>query len=306
MFSRYRCGLTIAVLVLLIAAGGCASTPAVPSSTAARAEIAEMEPLSPMEPLQFNQMTGGGATAPEGGAGTQENPQWDFFIAPYIWLMSIDGTVVLHGQNDSIDLETGDFLDDLEAIFEGYGEARYAGFFAAIDATYASLSASSGNHVFNLDLTIIDIRGGVELPREDLGAEPADKSDERPRQMIWDAFVGGRYWDYDARLRQQIGLERYTNDDSRWDVFFGLGMRWDLTRKLTLDLKADYGGFGLGSSAQAAYQFQGGIVYHVSDLFSLHAGYRYLFQNTIDGSGFSKTGSKITLKGPVLGIGFSF
>jgi hypothetical protein len=128
-------------------------------------------------------------------------------------------------------------------------------------------------------------------------------------ELQFDFYTGARYYDLDVKVRQEVqfgSAQRTSAETEHFDLLFGLGFQWDMTTKLTFAAKGDVGGFGLGDSSPFAWQAQGTFSYHVSELFSVILGCRYLHVDTVTGSGQDKKGVQLDFTGPIIGVGFTF
>jgi hypothetical protein len=84
----------------------------------------------------------------------------------------------------------------------------------------------------------------------------------------------------------------------------GLRTRWDLTRRWSLDLRGDIGGFHV-DDVRSTYQLYGGVAYHfkmwnVSS--KAFAAYRYIWIHYDD----DEIAIRVRIRGPLVGIGFEF
>jgi hypothetical protein len=78
-----------------------------------------------------------------------------------------------------------------------------------------------------------------------------------------------------------------------------------LTRKLSLALHGDVGGFGISdSSSDLSWQAIGTLGYDFTQLFTLSLGYRALSVDKHSGSGSSEKGANLQFHGPILGFAF--
>jgi hypothetical protein len=76
------------------------------------------------------------------------------------------------------------------------------------------------------------------------------------------------------------------------------------SEKWILELKADYGGFGIGSDA--TYQVQAMAGYRFSKLFQATAGYRTLGIDYSAGSEADRFYYDVNTSGPIMRFGFNF
>jgi len=78
----------------------------------------------------------------------------------------------------------------------------------------------------------------------------------------------------------------------------------DITKRLTLALRGDVGGFGVGSH----FTYNGSAIlgYSFSHTVSAWLGYRILGINYQDGHGPDRFMYDVRMHGPIMGIGFRF
>jgi hypothetical protein len=144
---------------------------------------------------------------------------------------------------------------------------------------------------------LMDFGVSYELGRWQLGTEA-----DSPAVTV-EPFVGGRWLFDDLTLDVDPGRRRSVDVDFAAPVI-GLRTFWDLTERWNLRLGGDYGGFDV-DDVDETYNLAGTVGYRFmlggvrSNVF---AGYRYLY---ID---YQKSANEleVTLKGPILGIGFEF
>lgn len=241
---------------------------------------------------------------------SSEDGKWEFHLIPYFWMAGLNGDTTFKGNKFEVDANFSDILDNLDigALVNFEAQKERWGFF--LDTNYLKLSSDA--HVDNPNVGRIDAKLKVEqwliefgglyrFGRWSLGAEQG-------REMSLELLGGGRYWDLKTELDLNaplagLGVNVKLSED--WiDPFIGLRLRADLTPKLSLALKGDIGGFGVGSdfswnaSALFGYSFSKNI--------SLWIGYRALSVDYEDGSGPDKFGYDVTMSGPIVGLAFRF
>jgi len=119
-------------------------------------------------------------------------------------------------------------------------------------------------------------------------------------------YGGIRVWNYSMELAfQNIQISRITRKQDWVDPTIGGRIFFNVSNRLMAGLRADMGGFGLGSNF--AFNLQPGIGYQFSDVFSLMLQYRYLyadFDNDKEGVDFFAIDA--STQGPLLGLVFRF
>jgi len=90
------------------------------------------------------------------------------------------------------------------------------------------------------------------------------------------------------------------------EPFIGGRIIWDLNDKMAINVRADAGGFGIGSASKLIWNFVADIEYKLTKKVSLSAGYKILDIDYSRGSGSDKLGVDGKLKGPVIGMTILF
>lgn len=183
-------------------------------------------------------------------------------------------------------------------------------------------------------LAILDLKFGwrvLSLPTVSLlGGAPAS---EDSRRFTLDLFGGGRYWylktDLDLKVPVTLsvglppgtplppgvggdldlpglttdGINRDIDADSDWvDPVVGARTGIDLTERLSLSLLGDVGGFDIGSASKFSWKANALLSWQFAESWSLVAGYQALNVQRERGD----ADADITMKGPVVGLGFQF
>ena len=65
--------------------------------------------------------------------GTEEQKDWNFVVAPYLWFSGLNGELAVATINTEIDAGFSDIFSNLNMAFMLYGEARYKKFGLAVD-----------------------------------------------------------------------------------------------------------------------------------------------------------------------------
>lgn len=218
-------------------------------------------------------------------------PEWEFIVAPYLWLANLGGAVGVAGNQIPIDVEFSDLVDNLDfggsLLFEGRkGEWGFS-----VDGTYIALSGE-GNPLPTPDADV-DIDVGL------LEVDATYRALESEGGMV-EIIFGLRYLDLTTRVAFQgpPGTKRGSVDFV--DPVIGVRGQWALGERWNLALRIDIGGFGVGSefSSQLGALFG----YKLSKAWNLALGYRGLAVN-VDKDNVNVDAQ---IWGPVFGVGYSF
>jgi hypothetical protein len=181
--------------------------------------------------------------------------EWEYLFAPYFWGAGLDGTVGARGLQVEIDASFGDVFDHLQFGGQGHFEASNGEWVILTDFTYIALGASPPVAVIDVNEYIVEGGAGRRFGNFDL-------------------LFGGRYnrIDQKIRLKGPAGL-RAEADQNWFDPYVGGRIIAPLSEKVSLALRGDIGGFGVGSDF--AYYLNALMAIRVSQRVALAAFYRY-------------------------------
>lgn len=231
---------------------------------------------------------------------TVTKSKWKFLAEPYLMFPNMNGTIGLSTLPDaSLDLSPGDILNHLQMGAMVYLEAHNDKWAVSSDLLYMKLGE---------DLTPNKI---------------VNKGDATMKETVWEA--AGMYrvipW-----LEVGAGLRLYSintvlNINYKTGALFDTARTESLTKtwvdpviitritaplkgKCLLQLRADVGGFGIGS--KFAWQIQADAGYKFSKLFQATVGYRYIDVDYESGSGSDRFLYNIATFGPTVRFAFNF
>lgn len=191
---------------------------------------------------------------------------WDFIIAPYGFVPSIDGETSV-GRLEGADVDVGpvDIFKNLELGGMIQLEAHHASGFG-ITAAYEFMDLGGGaSHPSGRADLDIDIYQGVF---EGFGTFRVD-TDNGPL----DVYAGVRWWNMDIDL--VVNNREVVSNSAEW-VDPVIGLRWipKITGKWSAIINGDIGGFGV--SSDFTWTVQAGLMWHATDYMSLVCQYRAL------------------------------
>jgi len=238
-----------------------------------------------------------------------EQSDWEFHVAPYMWFVSMEGDVTVKGQKSDVDSSFSDIWEEMNigGMIAFDGRKGDWGFFG--DVIYANLgkdkSVQGGIRIDPSINTLWLTAGGFyRLGTWDL----SDTSEKKASAVTVDIFAGGRY----TYLDMTLDIEDFPNrkSDKQWvDPLVGVRTLWELSERWRLSLQGNVGGFGVGSDFSWGAS---GLLGYCFSLFSkennatFYAGYRALYQDYSDGSGDDKFRWDVTVYGPMLGLAIRF
>ena len=199
---------------------------------------------------------------------------WRFDFDIIAWGPSVSGStgVAGHQANTSVTLDT--LLSDLNGIAMLGFELRKEKFGFYAQPNWISLEADGNvgplHSKDDLHIWIVDAAGFYQLGKW---------GQEKP--ITLDALLGVRYWNIgdELTLSGPGGLINRKISDSTYliDPIIGLRAQIYLTRKLSLGLHGDVGGFGVSdNSSKLTWQALGMLEYDFTRHFALDVGYRAL------------------------------
>ena len=216
---------------------------------------------------------------------------WEFAVAPYGWLASMDGTVAQFGLPPvNVDASFGDILENLDFSAMVVAEARRGrfGIFTDIIYTAVSVSGSGPLGVFTASLD----------NQQFVGTAMAEYRVVEQGQSSVDVMAGARIWavNTDVSITAGLGGGLSFSDDASWvDPMIGVKARMQGGSPWYLTTWAMIGGFGV--SSDFAWDLLGVAGYEVNDRFSFVAGYRAAGVDYQDGPFILD----IVMSGPIIG-----
>jgi len=242
--------------------------------------------------------------APQGPAGSTD--RWRVTWAPfYLWMSGFSGTVGTRGRATPVDASFWDLLQDLNFAYA------------------TNLDVGKGRFGVNIDLQYMDLGDdvtfspGILFSAADVDAKLFILDPEfyvravESERGTFDILAGFRYWHLDADIDFQPGIllpaTSVSGGDDWVDPIIGIRFRVNLdqNKKWFLPVKADIGGFDVGSDY--TWQVFAAIGRNVTLLghpAALIMGYRkiYVDRQANNGESILKAG----LSGPILGFTVSF
>lgn len=228
---------------------------------------------------------------------------WNFKVEPYLMAPYMNGKVAVGIlPSADIDVDASDVFERLKGAFMLYGEANNGQWAITADFVYMNLQETlePGEQINSGELNFKETIFGME---------------GLYRILPWLEFgVGGRFVSMGGDMKISwtgVGPNGQTNvqqaelSESWFDPTLLFRMQIPNSGKWIGELKADVGGFGIGS--QETYQVQVSGGYRFSKLFQATAGYRALsidYESKAGGSGRFNYDVKTT--GPVVRLGFNF
>jgi hypothetical protein len=223
--------------------------------------------------------------------------EWRFRIAPYSWLIAIDGDIGIGPITAPVDISFSDTLDDLDMAYMFTAEAGYGRWSLTADFIFGEFS----NDIVRAGPIINRI--SYEYSQWVLTPSVGYRVIENDGDAM-DVFAGVRITNFDTTLASLFtsGLQVQRSADDTWtDPIIGIRGQADLSGRFVLRYNADIGGFGV--SSDLVWQAFLGLGYQISDNATLALGYR---GTGVDYSSDTFSTLDVINHGPVLGFEFRF
>lgn len=187
--------------------------------------------------------------------GTEDQKDWNFVVAPYLWFSGLNGELAVATINTEIDAGFSDIFNNLNMAFMLYGEARYKKFGLAVDFFTIQMS---------MDGTRPILDGEVNVDQDQTFLETTFLySFVHNEKWSADAHIGIRSWWMNTRL----DAERIISPESRIvesnisfvDPIIGAKAMYLPHKKWLVNARVDIGGFGAGSEFSWQVNLGGGF-----------------------------------------------
>ena len=229
---------------------------------------------------------------------TMGKNKWHYLLQPYLMFPAMNGTVGIGAlPNADVNANASDIFSHLQIGAMLYAEAYNKHWALTSDIIYMDLSQ--------------DVEGKRGIINGQAGATQFvwEVAGMRRLKPWLDLGVGLRMMNITSSLKINVdstiagGGFRSTNLAETWVDPFVVGrVNVPVGKKWLLQLRADVGGFGIGS--KFAWQTQADIAYQFSNLFQLGLGYRIIGVDYEKQDGSDRFLYDMDTYGPVLRFGF--
>lgn len=227
--------------------------------------------------------------------GANQEPAWQFGIAPYLWFAALDGDIgagALEG-----DMST-DFSDAVKDLDFGYGirlEAKNGAWSVLLDLAQLDLDDKDSLKGSRVDLDAEILVGDLNFLLEIIQQE----------RYSFEILAGGRYSDVDNDIKVRGGASSSSSEE--WfDPTIGARIRANLGEGADASVRADYGGFDLGGDDKdTSWQIVAELLFK-SGSYDLGFGYRHLVQEFEQGTGNDAFSWDQEIVGPTVMLNIRF
>ena len=249
----------------------------------------------------------GGSLAQDADAPADPD-EWRFEVAPYLWLVGLDGDVTVKGIQASVDMDFSEIWDDLDFAGLIRAEAWKGNFGLFLDGQWIKLSSEESAFVpvigpvrvdVDLQLGIVEAGALYQVFEMPLAAEGVSDN----RKLSIQLLGGARYW----YLKQELSPKSLPDFESSrdWvDPIIGVRLTADITERASLSFRGDVGGFGIGSASESASNWIALLRYRLTERWTLAGGYRLMYLDY--GSGSDSFKADLRFYGPIFGAAFHF
>ncbi|MHC4081533.1 MAG: outer membrane protein [Planctomycetota bacterium] len=238
-------------------------------------------------------------------------PQSDWRLDLYLagWIpLEFRGDFTIDSKTSRVNLDLDTILDDLEAIFESGVEITNDEWSVVIWGLYVELETDVKTETFFGEFdTDLDAKLGIvdAVVARRIGEWPLVASETGTWSL--DVLGGFRYWSVDIEVKEKgfFGIDPSGSEKDDWvDPLVGWRILFDISEKFDASLRADIGGFRIGSAADLTWSVTAVGRFRFTPNVGLIAGYRYLDQDWSSGGG--STEYDFYIHGPIVGLSIKF
>lgn len=282
-----------------------------PTSTSATtlSDWSEPATIQPSVGQNYLQSSGCNCNGCNTGCGGEE--VWAT-VTPYLWLPSMNGQMGAGAAVVDVDLSLSDMWDLL-------GDLK--------GAAMVHIEIGRGNRGLIVDTLLTDIASSETLPSGAIGTAEStmtfleglgfrriasqDRGGRFIRGINWDALYGVRYYQVGLELNVDppVGPTTVAERNENWvDLVLGTRATMKLANGGNAFARADFGGFGLGSSSDFAWNLQFGVENRLRRFPNTSSvlGYKVLDIKQSKGTGAEAFLFDMNLNGPFAALMFRF
>ena len=214
----------------------------------------------------------------------------------------MNGDVTIGETTSEVDESFSDLIENADYGASFHLEARKKNWGLFVEPLYMKMSADE-----KADDLIIEVEieqwlvefGGIYRISEWFLGNSGD------REGSIDLLAGVRYFYLSVDMDFNLQPDIYGNED--WiDPFIGVIFKTKLSKKVSLALRGDIGGFGIGGSSDFVWNASAQLGYDFSKKTTLWFGYRVLYYDYKDASGTSLFEWDMKTSGFLVGLGYRF
>jgi len=239
-----------------------------------------------------------------------DDDRWKFTIAPYLWALSLNGSVQVRSVRAPVSESFSDIFDDLNWGAMVWLEANKGKWGAFFNTIYASLSQGASDRYIsahaNVNFTLLSAGLSYELYKTCLCSGGCQYGGSTFALV---PYIGARYTSANTSLtvNTPIGGGRRSDNQHWTDPIVGARFNFDLTKAWLLTFSGDVGGTNM--SSDYSYNVIGLVGYKPQTMMKFttwYLGYRLLDQKYTHGTSSNYFMWDMKLQGPMAGVAFTF
>lgn len=218
-------------------------------------------------------------------------------IGFYGWLPKIDADSTVEGGTAPLDFSTKDVLNDLDGAFSGryeYLNSNNLGFYTEFQWVSLHVNEGVGPSEINADIEQITADLGM-FYRLNL-----------KNGAYFDTMLGLRYVDLKQKITVKppspIPNQNLGGSEDWLEPVIGARLGLPMNDTLTLILRGDYGGFGVGSAADKNYNIMVATEWAFRENWSTVVGWKYNYLDYSRGSGADEFGFDGSFSGLIMAL----
>ena len=245
----------------------------------------------------------GSAAADTPSTTSSDNSPWQFEIAPYVWALNMTGTNTVGFVKEPINESFSDIFTQLNFAAMLYLDVSKGNAGVFFNTLYAITSDSSQVGPVNAKITndfgVFTWASTYQVYEHDFSTPG--------RSLAITPYAGVRYTldNTSLGLAYNAFNQNYTDNQSWANPIAGTRLNYNLTPKWSGVMFVDG---GIVHENDYSYQVSGFLGYKPTCLkiVTLYAGYQYLYEYYVTGSGLHTFAWNMNIYGPVLGLSFTF
>lgn len=222
-----------------------------------------------------------------------QDGEWQHTFAAYLLGAGLDGTVGVGSLTADVNVSFSDIWDHLKLGTMMAYAAERGPLVIGVDVMYTDLEASK---------QVAGLRFDADVSQALVAVDVAYRLSERI-----EVLGGVRYNDLESDVAVTVlsGSTELSGASETWvDPYIGARLTVPLAGRWTFTLRADVGGFGIGSDT--AWQFVSRFAWQASEKLDVVIGYRALGVDYDDGTGPGRFRYDVVTPGPLLGVAWRF
>src|SRR5262245_51091775 len=223
-------------------------------------------------------------------------------IAPYAWIFGMHGQVGARGRvftvNESVSDAFQTAVEDLKGALQLHVEAGYGDVGVIADLTYLRVEPLDGIARVEQESTIFELIGFYRV---------RGNGCREPGAVTLDVLAGARHYRFSNSL-QLFAVDRFAIErtNSWTDLIVGARASVQVLDCLSVWVRGDVGGFGIGHASKRSCNVIAGFEYQCTQCCSFYGGYRWLMIDRSAGIGRDAFLLDATLAGPFVAFGLRF